>query len=151
MRKNGKGAIVNISSVAGIVGFPFASLYESSKFAVEGFSEALHFELFKLGIRVKIIEPGSAKTNFSNAKEMAPNGIKEYLPLLSAFYRNYPQKTAAFSNASPADVAMTIYRAATHQGSQLRYTIGEDCRFFVDTKLKNTEETYLDTIKDFFN
>jgi len=151
MRKNGKGAIVNISSIAGVVGFPFASIYESSKFAVEGFSEALHFELFKLGIKVSIIEPGSAKTNFGNAKEMVPNGIEEYKPLINAFYGNYPKKTATFTNASPADVATTIYKAATDEGSKLRYAVGEDCQFFIDTKLKNTEKTYLEAIRDFFN
>ena len=58
MRRQGGGTIVNISSLSGLFGTPFSGLYSASKFAVEGMSEALHFETRKLGIRVVLIEPG---------------------------------------------------------------------------------------------
>lgn len=64
MRKQKQGVIVNISSFGGITAGQFSSLYNSSKFAVEGFSEALSHEVAALGIKVKIIEPGSVATNF---------------------------------------------------------------------------------------
>ncbi len=63
-RENKSGTVVNIASVAGRMGFPLFSLYNGTKWAVEGFSEALYYELKKLGIKVKIIEPGPIKTDF---------------------------------------------------------------------------------------
>ena len=64
MRKQSSGNIVNISSVAGRIGFPVSPAYISSKFALEGLSESLRFELMPFGINVIIIEPGVIKTNF---------------------------------------------------------------------------------------
>lgn len=61
----GQGVIVNISSIGGRMTFPLGSLYHGTKFAVEGLSEALHYELEPLGIRVKIVEPGMIATDFS--------------------------------------------------------------------------------------
>ena len=57
-RANGAGTIVNVSSGAGAIGFPMASIYSASKFALAGFSEGLSYELASLGIRVKVVEPG---------------------------------------------------------------------------------------------
>jgi len=64
MRKQGSGTIVNISSVVGRIGFPASPAYISSKFALEGLSESLRFELAPFGVNVVIIEPGVIKTNF---------------------------------------------------------------------------------------
>jgi len=150
MRTNGKGVIVNISSVAGRVGLPFASIYESSKFAVEGFSEALNFELGNFGIKVKIIEPGSSQTNFGNARKTTNNEITDYNPFLANFFGNYPKKTGHCKTATPQEVAETIYNAVTDNSNKLRYIIGEDCRFFVDAKDKNSEEDFIKSIQTFF-
>jgi NAD(P)-dependent dehydrogenase (short-subunit alcohol dehydrogenase family) len=150
MRANSEGVIVNISSVAGRVGLPFASIYESSKFAVEGFSEALHFEVGNLGIRVKIIEPGSSPTNFGNARKSTGNEIADYNPFLARFFENYPKKTAQCKTATPQKVAETIYNAVTDKTDKLRYVIGEDCQLFVDTKDQNSEEDYIRSIQAFF-
>ncbi len=150
MRTNGKGVIVNISSVAGRVGLPFASIYESSKFAVEGFSEALNFELSNFGIKVKIIEPGSSQTNFGNARKSTANEIADYNPFLAKFFENYPKKTAPYKTASPIEVAETIFNAVTDKSNKLRYVIGEDCQFFIDKKYKNSEENYVESIQTFF-
>ncbi len=149
MRTKRSGTIINISSVAGLVGLPFASIYESSKFAVEGFSESLHFELSPLDITVKVIEPGSSRTNFGNAKDTVAHPVDAYLPYLGNFYKNYPVKTGGLKTAAPEEVAATIYQAATDETNKLRYIIGEDCRFFAEIKQKNDEEGFLNTIKDF--
>jgi NAD(P)-dependent dehydrogenase (short-subunit alcohol dehydrogenase family) len=66
MRKQGDGTIANISSVAGRMGFPITSAYVSSKFALEGLSESMAYEIEQFGIRVILIEPGVIKTNFDN-------------------------------------------------------------------------------------
>lgn len=150
MRTISKGVIVNISSVAGRIGLPFASIYESSKFAVEGFSEALNFELGNFGIKVKIIEPGSSQTNFGNARKSTTNEIADYNPYLAKFFENYPKKTAPYKTATPQEVAETIYNAVTDKSDKLRYVIGGDCQFFVDTKDKNSEEIYIQSIQSFF-
>ena len=71
MRKQGSGNIVNISSVAGRIGFPVSTAYISSKFALEGFSESLRYELQPFGINVIIIEPGVIKTNFFDSMKTA--------------------------------------------------------------------------------
>ena len=71
MRKQGSGNIVNISSVAGRIGFPVSPAYISSKFALEGLSESLRFELMPFGINVIIIEPGVIKTKFFDSMKLA--------------------------------------------------------------------------------
>ncbi len=71
MRKQNSGNIVNISSVAGRIGFPISPAYISSKFALEGLSESLRFELMPFGINVIIIEPGVIKTNFFEPIKLA--------------------------------------------------------------------------------
>ncbi|MEM3089695.1 MAG: SDR family oxidoreductase, partial [Candidatus Nitrosotenuis sp.] len=80
MRKQGSGTIVNISSVAGRIGFPGTPAYISSKFALEGLSESLRYEMSPFGINTIIIEPGVIKTNFLNALRMhsAPNPDSRY-------------------------------------------------------------------------
>ena len=76
MRKQGSGDIVNISSVAGRIGFPVSPAYISSKFALEGLSESLRFELMPFCVNVIIIEPGVIKTNFFNSMKMAEKSNK---------------------------------------------------------------------------
>ena len=66
MRKQRSGTIVNISSIAGKIGFPLTSAYVSSKFALEGLSESMAYEIEQFGIKVILIEPGVIKTNFDN-------------------------------------------------------------------------------------
>ncbi len=150
MRKNGDGVIVNISSFGGMVGLPFGSLYNSSKFAVEGFSEALSHELAPLGIAVKIVEPGSVQTNFRNGLELIKNDIPEYNPHMASFFSRYPQPTAHLPKASAVDVATVVFQAVTDETPQLRYVVGQDAQFYIDMKLMKAERDYVKTIRDFF-
>ena len=71
MRKHETGDIVNISSIAGRIGFPVSTAYISSKFAIEGLSESLRYELGPFGVNVIIIEPGVIKTNFFDSMRTA--------------------------------------------------------------------------------
>ncbi|MDJ1466781.1 SDR family oxidoreductase [Xanthocytophaga flava] len=150
LRKNGKGAIINISSFGGMIGFPFTSLYASSKFAVEGFSEALSHELVKLNIAVKIIEPGGVHTNFRNGLDLIKNEIPEYNPIMGSFFSRYAKPTEHLAKATPEDVALTIYKAAIDESTQLRYVVGEDAQLYIDTKWKNSEEKFIQSVRDFF-
>src|ERR1700744_1227683 len=129
MRQQGSGTIINISSFGGQVGLPFGSLYNSSKFAVEGFSESLSHEVSPFGLLVKIVEPGGVATNFRNGIEMIQNEVAEYTPIMHSFFGRYQSATAHLPKATPADVAQTIYEAATDNKTQLRSVGGDDARF----------------------
>ncbi|WP_343633955.1 SDR family oxidoreductase [Fluviicola sp.] len=150
MRKNGKGSIVNISTFGGAVGMPFATLYSSSKFAVEGFSEALSHEVSELNIQVKIVEPGSVKTNFRNGQQFIHSDIEEYNTIMGNIYTKFGASTAHLVQATPGEVADVIYEAATDESTRLRYIIGADAQFYIDTKWKNTEDQFVRTIRSFF-
>lgn len=150
LRQQGSGTIINISSFGGQVGLPFGSLYNSSKFAVEGFSESLSHELSALGISVKIIEPGGVATNFRAGIEMIKNEIPEYNPLMGNFFGRYAAATAHLPKATPEDVTQTIFEAATDGRTQLRYVIGEDAQFYIDTKYQNNDPDFIKIMRDRF-
>lgn len=150
LRANGSGTIINISSIGGVVAMPFGSLYNSSKFAVEGLSEALSHELAKLNIAVKIIEPGSIATNFRNGAEMIKNDISVYDPIMAVSFPSYHQLTEHLENSTAEDVANTIYQAATDGTTQLRYIIGADAHFFIDKKAKAKDQDFVNQIREYF-
>lgn len=143
MRKQRAGCIVNISSFGGITAGQFSSLYNSSKFAVEGFSEALSHELAFLNIGVKIIEPGSVATNFRSGMEMIDNTISDYDQELAELMKRYVARTAHLNKATAAEVANIIYEAATDDSNKLRYVVGDDAAFYIDLKQKNSEADFL--------
>jgi len=72
MRKQKQGLIINIASLAGVFAIPYQGFYSASKFAVNGYSEALHYELKGSGIKVVVINPGDFKTNFTSSRIMTP-------------------------------------------------------------------------------
>ncbi|MGN8070151.1 SDR family oxidoreductase [Mucilaginibacter sp. 22184] len=148
MRLQKQGVVINISSFGGITAGQFSSLYNSSKFAVEGFSEALSHELAPLGIAVKIIEPGSVATNFREGMEMIRNGIPDYDPELSLLMSRYAKRTAHLAKASASDVAETIYLAATDDTSRLRFIVGDDAAFYINLKQKNSEAEFLRLMRE---
>jgi NAD(P)-dependent dehydrogenase (short-subunit alcohol dehydrogenase family) len=118
MRAKHSGTIVNVSSVGGLIGFPFAAPYNATKFAVEGLSESLRFELGLHGIRVKLVEPGGIKTDFySRSLEWSAHAA--YEPQLSKYKARGDRMTAGLPG--PEGVARVIYRAATDSGTRLRY------------------------------
>ena len=75
MRRQKSGTIVNISSIAGKIGFPLTSAYVSSKFALEGLSESMAYEIEQFGIKVILIEPGVIKTNFDNNLKIGKESV----------------------------------------------------------------------------
>ncbi|WP_033293963.1 SDR family oxidoreductase [Amycolatopsis jejuensis] len=125
-RGNGSGAIVNVSSIGGRVTFPLGALYHGSKFAVEGLSESLAYELGALGIRVKIVEPGGMKTDFGGRSLDFSNdpALAEYQPLVQNLLGVLGPMMAAGSE--PEDVAEIVYTAATDDSDCLRYEAGPD-------------------------
>ena len=149
-RANKEGVIVNISSIGGKMTFPLGSLYHGTKFAVEGISEALSYELNSIGIQVKIVEPGAIATDFggrsfdfSNDESMA-----EYQPIVNALMAGFG---SALSNASPASlVGEVIYTASTDGTDQLRYTAGEDAKMYMAARKAQDDATFIGALKGRF-
>jgi short-subunit dehydrogenase len=151
-RERKEGIILNISSGAGKFTLPMLSMYASSKFALEGFSEALSFELSALNIKVKIIEPGGTNTNFNNtsANEFAHNSnLTDYDPFLAAAGKMFEvMKTGSVSST---DVAEVIYQATTDGTDTLRYAIGgEDFQQRLKARAQMPDQEYVDFIKSGF-
>ena len=127
-RSRKAGTLVNVASMAGRLPIPLMSVYNSSKWAVEGFSECLRYELKEFGVQVKIIEPGAVNTAFFNRSSDRANatGVTAYEDFSS---RQFPvlDRTGPGGSTSE-DVAQTIFRAATDGSKQLRYSIGTDAK-----------------------
>src|SRR5919197_5507939 len=132
MRQQRHGTIVNISSLAGRIGFPLTPAYVSSKFALEGLSESMAYELEQFGIKVIIIELGVIKTNFdSNLKigknvstNITTNGRKS--PYADITEKRLAGFKPRFKNGTPAiEVAKVILNAITSKNiqSEMRYLV----------------------------
>lgn len=129
-RKQKKGVLINVASMGGRFGFPLYSIYNSTKWAVEGFSEALMYELKPLNIKVRLIEPGVIKTDFYNrSMDHADNtNLSEAYGQIIQRGKKSMGDAAIQRGTEPAAVAHEIYRAATDSGGRLRYTIGSDAK-----------------------
>ena len=146
MRKQGSGDIVNISSIAGRIGFPVSTAYISSKFALEGFSESLRFELGEFGINVIIIEPGVIKTNFFDSMRTAKKAD------VGETYRDITLKVItgvkmmAQMGTHPKEVANVIINSIKEEKPLPRYVVGNDAAMFLEAKKMKTDiefENYL--------
>ncbi|MEY3304388.1 MAG: hypothetical protein RLZZ139_2761 [Cyanobacteriota bacterium] len=120
-RDRKQGVIVNVASIGGRVAFPLYSLYHSTKWAVEGFSESLQHELLAFNIRVKIVEPGPIKTDFY--ERSAERTSNPDFPAYDEFSDRILTKLNQIgtTGALPEVVAKTIYKASTDNSWKLRY------------------------------
>ncbi len=139
MRKQKDGVIVNISSIAGRFGLPFTSLYNSSKFAVEGLTECLHYELSLFGIDIKTVAPGSFRTGFHDSVNFTEDEKKEDLDVvrenlkkaLEDGIKNKPPFPFGFGNND--DVANFVFKKSITK-SKVSNFIGRDTKiinFFI--------------------
>ena len=147
MRMRRSGTIINVSSIGGQITFPLGTLYHGTKFAVEGLSEALHYELEPLGIRVRIVEPGMIKTNFGGRSfDMAVDEqLPEYAPTAQAMGRLFGQLAA--NPSEPHTVAEVIWQAANDTSDRLRYRAGADAERLLDARKAQDDATFVGTIK----
>ncbi|MBL7706612.1 MAG: SDR family oxidoreductase [Taibaiella sp.] len=126
------GTIINITSIGGLMTLPLFGVYNSSKFALEGLSEGLWYDLQPFGIRVKVVEPGGIKTDFAG-RSMNMFDIAEF-PEYTQFSKTVVEKFAdpkyAKNFGTPEMVASVIYTAATDGKNTLRYLAGKDAKQF---------------------
>lgn len=125
MRTRRAGTIINVSSIGGRLTFPFSTLYHATKFAVEGLTESLQYELNPLGIRLKLVEPGGYKTDFAGRSMNyygagSLEGYKEPFDRFTGKLEQWPM------SENIGEVAEAIYRAATDGTAELRYPVGQD-------------------------
>jgi NAD(P)-dependent dehydrogenase (short-subunit alcohol dehydrogenase family) len=148
MRANRSGTIINISSIGGQITFPLGTLYHGTKFAVEGLSEALHYELEPLGVRVRIVEPGMIKTDFGGRSfDFAMNeSLQDYGPTAAAMGRLFGRLAA--SPSSPEVVAEVIWEAANETGDRLRYRAGPDAQALLDDRKIQDDATFIGGLKE---
>ena len=148
MRNEKAGRIINISSGAGRMGYPAASIYVGSKHALEGISEALAYEVYQFGIRVIIIEPGVIQTNFGDGMVFARKAQDPASPYASIIQKMAGNWTAMMQNGSPVSVVSEkILEAATAENPELRYLAGKDVEGWVQMRKSMPEKEFFATIK----
>lgn len=125
MRARKSGTIINVSSVGGRLTFPFSTLYHATKFAVEGLTESLQYELNPLGILLKLVEPGGYKTDFAGRSMnfYGAGGLDGYQQPFDQFVKKLEQWPMS---ENIGEVAEAIYEAASDGTEKLRYPVGHD-------------------------
>jgi NAD(P)-dependent dehydrogenase (short-subunit alcohol dehydrogenase family) len=148
MRKQKSGIIVNISSAAGRFGYPGGSAYISTKFAVEGLSESMAYELEPFGIKVVVVEPGVVRTNIFDSVVVAKKSQDPNSP-----YTQITQKMASafeemMKNASsPELVAKVVLEAVTNENPNFRYLAGKDVENWLGAKRNMSDEEFYKMMK----
>jgi short-subunit dehydrogenase len=125
MRQRGSGVIVNVSSLGGLFGLPFQGFYSASKFALEGFTESLRYEVTPFGIRVVLVEPGDVKTGFTGSRVMAAaaNSSSAYAAACSKCMKIVEKEEG--NGVPPVNVAKLIARIVEGKAKGPRYTCGK--------------------------
>jgi len=152
MRNQKSGIIVNVSSVGGRMAIPALSAYHSTKFALEGLSESMSYELEPFGIRVIIIEPSAIRTNIMNSSVSAKKALDPKSPYFSLMQKVENNFKSMLENAStpPEEVAKVILKALTSENPQLRYTVGEEAATLLQARRTMPDVEFGDLLKQQF-
>ena len=144
MRKQKSGTIVNVSSVGGRISLPVLSAYNSTKFALEGLSESMSYELEPFGIKVVIIEPGVIRTNIMNSSIFAKKAQDSKSPYFSLIQKVENNFKLMMENKSspPEEVAKVILGALTSKNPQLRYTVGDDAATMIQARVNMSDNEF---------
>jgi NAD(P)-dependent dehydrogenase (short-subunit alcohol dehydrogenase family) len=161
MRRHKEGVIINISSIAGRIGFPLSSAYVSSKFALEGLSECMAYEVEQFGIKVILVEPGVIKTNFPNNLKIgkrvdnssSSNNNNSNTNSSSPYSELIRNRIAGFkprfeSGSSPIEVAKIILKCVTSETPHLRYLVGDDAFKLMDIRKNSSDKDFRKLVID---
>ncbi len=146
-RQRNAGVLINVASMAGRLPIPLMSVYNASKWAVEGFTECLTYEVKDFNITVRMIEPGAVNTAFFGRSSDRANSTGEQA------YQSYSNEQIPILNqtgpggSSSEDVAATIYKAATDTGKRLRYQIGVDAKTLLAARKLLPDQVFLPMIQ----
>ncbi|SEW49619.1 SDR family oxidoreductase [Chitinophaga arvensicola] len=151
-RQQKQGSIINVSSAGGRIGIPLISMYVASKFALEGFSEALSYELATQHISLKLVEPGGVDTPFHNtsAKHFAMDPeLTDYNDFIASATAKLGEMGEHMSSATA--VAEEIYKAATDGSDQFRYAVGADAKGWIKDRTSMDDLTFTRHMRTLFN
>lgn len=139
MRQQRSGHILNLSSVGGMVSFAATGIYCSTKFAVEGLSEALSQEVAPLGIKVTIVEPGAFRTDFNGRSLSVPEQpIEDYAQTTNGFL-DWLQQMDGKQPGDPVKAARAMIQAVESESPPLRLALGEDAVDAIASKLQSVK------------
>jgi len=151
MRNQRNGRIVNVSSMGGRRAIPLDSAYHGTKFALEGVSESLQYEVEQFGIKIIIIEPGAIKSNFFNNLKMASKAQRPDSPYTQMMQKLNAGFSFILENAAhPVEVAKVILAAVTSEDPQLRYTVGDDAAMVLEAKRTMSDTEFRNLMKKQF-
>jgi len=145
MRSQKSGTIVNVSSVAGRIGFPVTPGYISTKFALEGLSESMRYELFPFGIKTIIIEPGVIKTNLFATLKKTTKQDSPYKDMTEKVMNGLLMMSEM--GTPPQEVAKTIVKAVSSESPLPRYPVGNDAIMFLEARRDKTDIEFENYIK----
>jgi len=159
MRNQGNGNIINVSSIGGKIGLPLNSAYISSKFAIEGLSESMRYELEQFGIDVILIEPGVVKTNFfenvdvvvnnnDNNTSTTNNITSPYSQLTQKLFEGFEPMLNSSSSSVSSDVAEVVYQAIVSKNRDVRYPVGKDAVSIIKTRQNLSDKELEHWIKE---
>jgi len=146
MRERGHGVIVNISSIQGRVATPLEGPYAATKFALEAFSEALHYEVGHFGIRVVIIEPGYTAPGMKMNNDHLPHP-DTYQGLYDQWNNTDSKVTGEGGRPGPEIVGNAIVRAIADPATPLRVRVGDDTNMILGTRAAMDDETFESTMR----
>lgn len=151
MRSQRSGKIINITSMGGRISIPLSTFYHGSKFALEGVSESLQYELEPFGIKMILIEPGAVGSNFWKSIKIA-NGATSpnspYTQLADNMSKTF--KKMEENAMHPSEVAKTILDVVTSDDPQLRYVVGNDATKIIEARQNMSDKEFGNLIKDQF-
>ena len=145
-REQARGLFINTTSIGGLITVPFNSLYHATKWALEGWSESMAFELARFGIGMKIIEPGGMRTDFftrsfdSGSHPAWDEDVRRVMSVITD-----PKRMEAYSE--PEQIAQVVYEAATDGKDLLRYVAGADAQATYAMRLQLGDEAFRAAIK----
>ncbi|PWU79085.1 MAG: short-chain dehydrogenase/reductase [Candidatus Nitrosopolaris wilkensis] len=143
MIKQGYGRIVNVSSLGGRIAFPFDSAYHGTKFALEGLSESIQYEVQQFGIKIILIEPGVVKSRFWDNLKMATKAQRSDSPYLEMMQKTNAGFVSLLENGTPPEeVAKVILNAVTSEHPELRYVVGNDAATLMEARKNMTDAEF---------
>lgn len=136
-REKQKGLFISTTSIGGLITFPFSSVYHATKWALEGWSESMAFELKKIGVGIKTVSPGGIKTDFlGRSADMSSHPV--YQQWMERMFAGISE-----DNFTPAEhIAAVVYEAATDGKDKLRYVAGEDAKALYSQRLQVGDEEF---------
>ncbi|MEY8760014.1 SDR family oxidoreductase [Chryseobacterium tongliaoense] len=138
-RERKSGMFITTTSIGGLIAFPLGSTYHATKWALEGWSESLAFELNTFGVNIKTVSPGGIKTDFiSRSLDMGTQ--PEYESMINTMFSNTESMMEGAS--TPELIAEVVYEAATDGKKQLRYVAGEDAKELYAQRLELGDEVF---------